>query len=83
MAGIDVSDELKDLMKVYTDAEQHLIKKEKDALDQWTLYSRRYIDISDERKKVTEKLSTLKAKMDYSNKAACCNDDEDEDEDDR
>ncbi len=78
MVGIDVEDELKDLLKVYTDAEEHLKRKEADALSTLSGYMKRFLDIQEERKKVTDKLQTLKAKMTH----ACegCDEDEEEDE---
>jgi len=63
MNGIDVSDELRDLLKVYTDAEAHLLSREKSELDVMTVYMKRYLEIQGERKKVTDKLSCLKKKI--------------------
>ena len=81
MIGIDVSDELKDLMKVYTDAEEHLKKKELDSLSQMEGYMKRYLDIKDERKKVTDKLNSLKHKLaagQQPEKDECCDEEEDD-----
>ncbi len=63
LLSIDVSEELKDLMKVYTDAEEVLVGKEKSALDLATSYMKRYIEAQEERKKISHKLSSLKHKM--------------------
>lgn len=72
--SVDVRDELSDLCKVYMDAEEHLKSREACALDQLTNAMKRYMDIQEERKKVSLKLSNLKAKM-------CDTNDHREDED--
>lgn len=82
MIGVDVSDELKDLLKVYTDAEEHLLQKEKSALESVESVMRRYLEAKDERKKVTQKLNALKQKLAAGQppKQEECDCDEDEDE---
>lgn len=83
MIGVDVSDELKDLLKVYTDAEEHLLSKEKSALESVEAVMKRYLEAKDERKKVTQKLNALKQKLAAGQppKQEDCDCDEDEDED--
>lgn len=82
VVGIDVSDELKDLLKVYTDAEEHLLSKEKSALESVENVMKRYLEAKDERKKVTQKLNALKQKMAAGQppQQEDCDCDEDEDE---
>jgi hypothetical protein len=63
MPGIDVGEELKDLLQVYTDAEVHLKEKEASALEVLTSYMKRYVEACDERKKVSSKLYNLKLKL--------------------
>lgn len=60
---IDVSDELKDLLIVYTDAEENLLGKEKAALESVESVMKRYIDAKEERKKISQKLNSLKQKL--------------------
>lgn len=80
--GIDVSDELKDLLKVYTDAEEHLLSKEKSALEAVESVMKRYLEAKDERRKVSAKLNSLKQKMaaGQSPKDEDCDCDEDDEE---
>lgn len=82
MIGVDVSDELKDLFKVYTDAEEHLLSKEKSALESVESVMKRYLDAKEERKKVSQKLNALKQKLAAGQppKQEECDCDEDEDE---
>ena len=80
MSGIDVGDELKDLLKVYTDADEHLRRKETDALNSLSSYMKRYLDSVEERKKVSEKLFNLKAKITLHEKCGCEDDEEGDDE---
>lgn len=63
MIPVDVSDELKDLFKVYTDAEKHLKAKEGSALETLTSYMKRFVEAQEERKKITHKLAILTQKM--------------------
>lgn len=63
VVSVDVSDELKDLLKVYTDAEEHMLIKEKSALEGVECVMKRYLDAKEERKKVSLKLTSLKSKM--------------------
>lgn len=79
MIGVDVSDELKELLKVYTDAEEHLLNKEKCALESAESVMKRYLEVKEERKKVTEKLNVLKHKLSLGKEDK---DEQDEDEDD-
>ncbi len=71
MIPIDVSDELKDLLKVYSDALKHLDKKETDAFDTLYSYMKRFMEVHEERKKVMNKLNTLDSKI---KKVATCPD---------
>lgn len=77
MNTIDISEELADLMKVYTEAEEHLKKKEAGELETMNNYMRRYMQVQDERRKVTDKLNALKHKME---RKACDECDEEDDE---
>lgn len=63
MIPVDVSEELKDLFKVYTDAEKHLKQKELSAHDSMTSYMKRYLEAMEERKKISQKLEVLTQKM--------------------
>lgn len=78
--GVDVSDELKDLLKVYTDAEEHLLSKEKSALESVESVMKRYLEAKEERKKVSQKLNSLKQKLAAGKPCPSCEDEEDEDE---
>ena len=82
MVGIDVSDELKDLLKVYTDAEEHLKRKEAEQLAQLTTSMQRFLNCQKEREDVSRKLSNLKLKMSQGQKCEGCGEDHDEDEGD-
>lgn len=82
VVGVDVSEELKDLYKVYTDAEEHLITKEKQALETVTAQMKRYIAAQEERQKVSQKLNALKHKLAQGQPCQGCGEDEDEDEGD-
>ncbi len=79
--GVDVSDELKDLLKVYTEAEEHLKTKEVNARDMLDGYMTRYLDAKKERREVTEKLHILKAKL-TPPKCPGCDEEDDEEGDD-
>ncbi len=81
MMGIDIGEELKDLLKVYTDADAHLGRKEKQALDNLVNYMKCFIEVHEERKKVFYKLANLKQKIDMGSKCEDC-DGEDEGDDD-
>ena len=81
MIPVDVSEELKDLFKVYTDAEKHLKQKEDSALDSLTSYMKRYMDAQEERKKISRKLAILTAKMkdvESEEDCDCCDEEDDE-----
>lgn len=79
--GVDVSDELKDLLKVYTDAEEHLKSKEKSALESLTHCMKRYLEAQAETLKVTQKLNTLKQKLAAGQHCQSCGEDHDDEED--
>jgi len=76
MSGIDVSEELKDLYKVYSDAHTHLESKEKDQLCNLVGNMKKFIEVYEERKKVASKLSNLKGKL-----TSACSECEDEGDD--
>ena len=80
MIGIDISDELKDILKVYTDAEEHLLRNEKSALEIVTSNMKRYIQAQDERKNVSNKLTILKEKLAHGESVRDEESDEYEDE---
>ncbi len=82
VVGVDVSDELKDLLKVYTDAEEHLKQKESSALQLLESYAKKYLDAKEERVKVSKKLEALKSKMAAGQSCQSCGEDHDEDEED-
>ncbi len=63
MVGVDVSDELNDLLRVYSDAEEHLKKNEANALESMTHCMKRYLEVMEERKKLTQKIKTLELKL--------------------
>jgi hypothetical protein len=81
MMAINITDELADLLKVYNDAETHLIRKEKSSMECLMMYMKGFIEVNEERVKVSKKLEALKKKMDMSNKPEE-NEDEDDDGDD-
>lgn len=70
-SGIDVGEELKDLLKIYTDAEEHLKQKEASALEVLTSYMKRYVEAKEERMKVSMKLYNLKLKLTSGKKEEC------------
>lgn len=76
---VDVGEELKDLLKVYADADEHFKSKEGQALDSMSLAMRRYLDIKEEREKITKKLNNLRTKM-ISNYSTLNIDKDDEEE---
>ncbi len=61
--AVDVSDELKDLLNVYTNAEDHLRRKKEDSLKNLTHFMKRYLHDEEEYKKVVDKLESLKSKI--------------------
>ena len=63
MVNVDVDDEMKDLFKIYTDAENHLKEKKEAALRSLTYTMKNFIDIQDEHRKIEEKLHILKNKL--------------------
>ena len=72
---IDVGSELKELLSIYQDAEKHLIIKEQQALDNFNIYMKLYLDSQQERKKITAKLESLTKKISDTE-----NNEEDQDE---
>ncbi len=74
--AVEVTDELRDLMKVYVDAEEHLKTRELQSLTMLHGYMKRYIEVQEERASVTQKLNALKAKMNPSPEE--CDEEEDE-----
>jgi hypothetical protein len=60
---INVTDELKELFRIYTEAELTLKEKEEENLGYLINVMKRFIEIHDERKKVSEKLSGLITKL--------------------
>lgn len=81
VSEVDISEELKDLLKVYTDAELHLKSKEDQALSSLESVMKRYMDAKEERKKVTLKLNTLKYKLGKSEPCDECDECDEDDED--
>jgi hypothetical protein len=67
MFGIDISEELKELLRVYTDAEQHLINKEKSALEAMTYNMKKYLEAQEQRQKLTDKITALNKKINADN----------------
>lgn len=63
MISVDVSQELKDLMEVYMEAETHLKGKEANALITMTHYMKNYLKVQEERIKISNKIFTLNTKM--------------------
>lgn len=61
--GVDVSEELRDLLKVYIDAEEKLKSIEADALASLTYEMKRFLAAQDKRKEISYKLHILKAKI--------------------
>lgn len=60
---VEVTEELEELMKVYTDAEEQLKQREANALHSHTLYMKQYLEVSEKRKEVSNKILNLKNKM--------------------
>lgn len=81
MMGVDIGEELKDLLKVYTDADAHLGKKEKQVLDNLVNYMKSFISVHEEKRKVCNKLANLKQKLEMGSKCEDCGDDEDDGDD--
>jgi len=61
--SVDVKEELEDLHKVYMEAEEHLKHREANALEQATFAMKKFLEVQEERKKISNKLSNLKTKM--------------------
>lgn len=80
--GIDVSDELKDLFRVYTDAQKHLESKEKTAMNHLVNSMEAFLKVYKEKQSVDYKLNTLKYKIKDNCDPKCDCEDEDEDGDD-
>ena len=74
---IDITDEIIELTKIYQDAEAHLKKKEEAELDCMESYMKRYLQVKDEREKVSDKLKSLLDKVNHKPCDECsCEDDE-------
>lgn len=80
VALIDMSEEMKDLYKVYEDAHKHLQEKERDTLANLVSWMRKFVETYDERRKVGDKLGRLKAKLSPGSEDGC-NECEDEGDD--
>ncbi len=78
MVDIDITDELKDIHKVYTDGEAHLRQKETEFLSTLAIYMKKYLDVREERIKVSNKLGALNNK--FKNPCDECGEDEGEEE---
>ncbi len=74
--AVNVTDELKELLKVYTDAEDHLKRKEADKLNSLTIYMQSYLNAQEKRKEYTEKLKNLQSKLAPKENCDDCEDDE-------
>lgn len=80
--GVNVSEELKDLLKVYIDAEDHLRKKEEDALNSLSYQMKKFLEVQEEHKKISDKLKALVNKMKSVSQEPCDECDEGNEEDD-
>lgn len=69
---VNMDDELSDLLKIYTDAESHLKRKEDSALENATRYNKSYIEALEERKNVSVKLANLKDKLNHEKQCEEC-----------
>lgn len=63
MTDVDVGDELKELLKIYSEYNQHLTNKHGNSLEILTNYMKHFIEIDEERKKVANRLQTIKEKI--------------------
>ncbi len=72
---VNISEELNDILRVYTEAEERLRSKEETHLDTATESMKRYISSREEREAITIKLNKLKSKLTH---ASNHQDDEDE-----
>lgn len=79
---VDVSEELKDLLKVYKDASEHLVKQEGYRLDNLVSAMKDFIKVHEERKDMQRKLTTLVQKLDSKKDCNGCGCDEEDEEDD-
>lgn len=77
--AVDVSQELMDLMKIYSDAHEQLSTRERYAHSSLVDAMRTYLEVYDERRAIADKLSTLKSKIIDPNRQP---DEDDEDGDD-
>lgn len=75
---VDVNEELKDLLKVYKDAAEHLVKQEGYKLEQLVGSMKDFIKVHEERKVMERKLSTLVQKLEPKKSCEECEDEEDE-----
>lgn len=76
--GIDISVELDDLLKVYTDSEEHLKQKEQQVLEVLTVQMKRYVSVQEDRMKVSKKLEALKCKLSSGKPCSDCDEDDQE-----
>lgn len=67
--GMDVTDEMEDLFKVYSDSEAHLRSKKERTLQELIYDMKIFIDHYDEHAKVSIKLTNLKNKLENSRPA--------------
>jgi hypothetical protein len=63
MIAVNVSEELKELLKVYMDAEKHLEQRERQETENLVYTMEKFIKVYKERQKVSTKLYALKKKM--------------------
>ncbi len=78
---VDVSEELKDLLKVYKDASEHLVKQEGYKLDQLVSSMKDFIKVHEERKMMERKLKNLIQKVEPPKHCEGCDHDDEDEED--
>ncbi len=79
--GVNVTEELKELLELYTDQEKRAIDEEATALIFMTHRMEKYLGLKKHREGVSKKLQDLKSKMKITDKCEKCQeDDEEEDE---
>lgn len=79
--GVDVHDELHDLLKVYKDAAEHLASQEKHRLQSLVSCMKDFIKVYEDRKEMDRKYNTLVSKLNPKKECDDCGCDHDEDED--
>ncbi len=77
---VNVTQELKDLLKVYEESEKHLQKKEDECLRLLNSYMRAYIRATEERNEISDKLHNLRVKLVEGSCEDSCGDCEEDDE---